>query len=164
MLDQRAWAELYDRHHMQIWRYAYGRTSNRDVADDVAAQVFVEALASIQRYRDQGLPILAWLYGIARNLVSKQVRRATRDASRGAVEVLSSAPEDGLDALLLADALARLTTDQREVVILRFYSGYSTREIATAMGKREAAIYSLEVRAIGALRRQLDQNGDGFPR
>ena len=68
-LDQDAWAELYDRHHMQIWRYAYGRTNNRHAADDVAAQVFVEALASIQRYRYKGLPILAWLYGIARNLV-----------------------------------------------------------------------------------------------
>ncbi len=162
-LDHDAWAELYDRHHGQIWRYSYGRTGSRDAADDVAAQVFAEALSSVHRYRSKGRPILAWLYAIARNLASKEVRRTQRDALGGHVEPSGGSPEEGLDAIVLADALQRLTSDQREVVVLRFYAGYSTREIAAAMGKRETAVYSLEVRAIGALRRQFEQNGHNFP-
>ena len=162
-LDHDAWAELYDRHHTQIWRYAYGRTSSRDAADDLAAQVFAEALSSIHRYRHKGRPILAWLYAIARNLASKHTRRTRRDVSGGYVEPSGGAPEEGLDAMVLADALQRLTSEQREVVVLRFYAGYSTREIAAAMGKREAAVYSLEVRAIGALRRQFAEDGRSFP-
>ncbi|MDP9238908.1 MAG: RNA polymerase sigma factor [Chloroflexota bacterium] len=162
-LDPSAWTELYDGHHLQIWRYAYGRTSSRDAADDVAAQVFAEALASIHRYRYKGRPILAWLYAIARHLASKHVRRTRKDAPEGEVEPSGGSLEERLDSLVLADALKLLTTEQREVIILRFYSGYSTREIAAAVGKREAAVYSLEVRAIGALRRQLAQNGQNFP-
>ena len=162
-LDQDAWAKLYDRHHLQIWRYSYGRTGSRDAADDVAAQVFAEALSSIHRYRDQGRPILAWLYVIARNLAAKHQRRAQRDAPASHVEPSGGSPEEGLNAMVLADALARLTGEQREVVVLRFYSGYSTREIATAMGKGEAAVYSLEVRAISALRRQFELDGRTIP-
>jgi RNA polymerase sigma-70 factor (ECF subfamily) len=162
-LDHGAWAELYDRHHAQIWRYSYGRTGSRDAADDVAAQVFAEALSSIHRYRYTGRPILAWLYAIARNLASKQLRRAERDAPGVHVEPSGGSPEEGLDAIVLADALKRLTGDQREVVALRFYAGCSTREIAAAMGKGEAAVYSLEVRAIAALRRQFEQDGQSFP-
>jgi len=161
-LDSAAWAELYDHHHAQIWRYALARTGSRDTADDVAAQVFAEALSSIQRYRYKGRPILAWLYAIARNLASKHVRRARRDAPGVQVEPSGGALEDRLDSMVLAEALGRLTSEQREVVALRFFSGYSTREIAAAMGKREAAVYSLEVRAIGALRRQLEKEERDF--
>jgi RNA polymerase sigma-70 factor (ECF subfamily) len=162
-LDHDAWAELYDRHHTQIWRYSYGRTGSRDAADDVAAQVFAEALSSVNRYRYKGRPILAWLYGIARHLTSKHLRRTQRDAPGEYVEPSGGSLEEGLDSMVLADALERLTSEQREVVVLRFYAGYSTGEIAAAMRKREAAVYSLEVRAIGALRRQLEQSGGKFP-
>ena len=63
----------------------------------------------------------------------------------------------------LARALEGLTDSQREVVALRFFAGYSTREIAAAMGKREAAIYSLEVRALASLRRFLGEKEANFP-
>ena len=162
-LDHAAWAELYDRHHAQIWRYSYGRTGSHDAADDVASQVFAEALSSIRRYHYKGRPILAWLYAIARNLAAKQMRRVEREAPAGRVEPSGGSPEERLDAIVLADALKHLTSDQREVVVLRFYAGYSTREIAVAMGKGEAAVYSLEVRAIAALRRQFAQDGQSFP-
>jgi RNA polymerase sigma-70 factor, ECF subfamily len=158
-----AWTELYDRHHTQLWRYAFVRTGNRDLADDIAAHAFSEAASSIHRYHDRGRPILAWLYAIARNLVSKQARRSSREVLVTNAEPSGGAPEERLDALVLAEALQRLTSDQREVVALRFYAGYSTREIAAAMRKREAAVYSLEVRAIAALRRQFDKDGRGFP-
>jgi len=154
-LDQRAWGALYDRYHTLIWRYAYARTADRDAADDVAASVFAEALGAISRYRYTGKPLLAWLYGIARNLVGKRRREAAR-----LVPIPPAAPADEpldrvLDAAVLAQALRRLTVDQRDVLVLRFFSGCSTREIAAALGKSESAVYSLEVRALAALRRCL---------
>jgi RNA polymerase sigma-70 factor (ECF subfamily) len=160
-LDQQAWAELYDGHHAQIWRYVYGRSGSRDAADDVAAQVFTEALSAIHRYRYRGRPVLAWLYRIARNLAAKQVRQERRAAPGDYVEPSGSPEEQIVDAIVLTNAVQRLTGDQREVVVLRFYAGYSTREIALAMGKRESAVYSLEVRAIAALRRQFGQEAEG---
>ncbi len=154
-LDQAAWAELYDRHHLKIWRYAAARTGDRDAADEIAAQTFTEALGSIGRYRYTGRPVLAWLYRIARNLVGKRARHSVRLVRETGEQYVSGSPDDLLDAIVLAEAFGRLTSDQREVISLRFVAGYATREIAAMMGRRESAVYSLEARAIAALRRSL---------
>jgi RNA polymerase sigma factor (sigma-70 family) len=55
----------------------------------------------------------------------------------------------------LERALAELTPEQREVLILRFRLGLPTREVAVLVGKAEGAVYSLQVRGIAALRRRL---------
>lgn len=153
-LKQDAWARLYDRHYTQLWRYLYARTADRDAADDLAAHTFAEALASIARYRYTGKPVLAWLYRIARNLAGKH-RRQYRHEAPPAAEPTGAAPDDLIESIALAEALRTLTEDQREVIALRYFAGYSTDEIASAMGKGESAVYSLEARAIAALRRAL---------
>src|SRR5947209_5093501 len=161
-LEQAAWADLFDSHHTQIWRYAYARTGDRDAADDVASQTFSEALTAISRYRYSGKPIVAWLYRIARNIAGKRTRELRRTLPAEQSELTAASPEHSLDALVLADAVRRLTGDQRDVVALRFVAGYSTSEIAAMMGKRETAVYSLEARAIAALRRQLAEDSRNF--
>lgn len=156
-LDQQTWGELYDLHYTRIWRYVHARTGDRDDADDLAANVFAEAVASIHRYRYTGRPLLAWLYRIARNLTAERARRRRREPPRASAEPQGGALEERLDSMELARALEELTESQREVVALRFFAGYSTREIAAAMDKREPAIYSLEVRALASLRRILGE-------
>jgi RNA polymerase sigma-70 factor (ECF subfamily) len=154
--DAAAWARLYDEHYEAVWRYAAARTGSRDLADDVAAQVFLEAVRGIARYRPQGRPIVAWLYGIARNQASKHVRRQRREPQAPAVEPVDGGFEEGIvQALALGRAVRGLTKDQRDVVALRYYAGRSTAEIAAALGKSEKAVYSLEARAMEALRREL---------
>lgn len=151
-----AWSELYDQHYTSIWRYAVGRTGSRDIADDVAAQVFLEALQSIERFRPQGKPIVAWLYTIARNHAAKSVRRRGREALGPPPDVPQEDSEGSVvDSLALAQALSQLTKDQRDVIALRHYAGCSTREIAAVLGKNERAVYSAEARAMAALRSQL---------
>jgi RNA polymerase sigma-70 factor (ECF subfamily) len=154
--DSAAWARFYDEHYEAIWRYAAVRTGSRDLADDVAAQVFLDAVRGIGRYRPQGKPIVAWLYGIARNQASKHVRRQRREPQAADIEPAYAGFEDGtLDTLALGRALRALTKDQRNVVALRYYAGRSTAEIAAALGKSEKAVYSLEARALAALKGQL---------
>ncbi len=153
--DAAAWTDLYDRHYRAIWRYAVGKTGSREAADDVAAQVFLEALQSIDRFRPQGKPIVAWLYTIARNHAAKWVRRHRRE-----IELAPDLVDEGIegavvDTISVARALNDLTKDQRDVIALRHYAGCSTAEIAVALGKKETAVYSLETRALAALRRRL---------
>ena len=154
-LDQAAWSTLFDENRPRLWRYIYARTGNRDVADDIASQVFVEALESIHRYRYRGKPILAWLYRIARNQTGKAFRKAKREIGTISREPAEETADATLDSLVLAEALRALTSEQADVVALRFFAEYSTQEIAAVLGKSTAAIYSLEVRGIAALRRQL---------
>jgi RNA polymerase sigma-70 factor (ECF subfamily) len=65
----------------------------------------------------------------------------------------AAALRDDLDRV--ADALADLTDDQREVIELRFFAGLSVDEAAAAMGRQAGTIRGLQFRAIAALRRSL---------
>ncbi len=156
-----AWTEIYDAHYPRIYRYCYARTTDRETAADLASKVFLEALESIDRYVYRGRPLLAWLYRIARNVTSVHLRarRREREALRRAAD--SSDAHDPGPAAEASDrrdvlaALQHLTEDQRQVIVLRYYARASTAEIATAMERSERAVYSLEVRALSALRRLL---------
>ena len=155
-LDQDAWASLFDDHREQLWRYTLARTGNPDTADDITAQVFVEALDSIHRYQYRGKPVIAWLCTIARNHVGKLLRQAKHTVQTPSQDAATHDTADAtLDSLVLASALRSLTSEQADVIALRYFAGHSTREIALALGKSEPAIYSLQVRAINSLRRHL---------
>src|SRR5688572_6106214 len=66
--DQDAWRRLFEEEMPAIYRYAYSRLGSREDAEEVTNQVFAEAWHGIKRYRDEGLPLRAWLFGIARNV------------------------------------------------------------------------------------------------
>jgi RNA polymerase sigma-70 factor (ECF subfamily) len=156
-----AWAEIYDAHYPKLYRYCYARTTDPATAADLASKVFLEALEGIDRYVYRGRPLLAWLYRIARNVTSDHLRAWKREseALHRAADALE--PHDPGPAAQVTDrrdvlaALHQLTDDQQQVVALRYYADFSTAEIAHAMERSERAVYSLEVRALAALRRLL---------
>jgi RNA polymerase sigma-70 factor (ECF subfamily) len=148
-----AWSRLYDQNQHLLFRYAYARLGDREEAADVAAQVFLEALNAIDRFAYRGRPLLAWLYGIAHNLVAQRQRQRARSPQATQIEGADS--ELGLDALELREAIERLTPDQRDIIVLRFIVGMSTTEIGRLLGKKVATVYSIQVRAIASLKRAL---------
>ena len=82
------------------------------------------------------------------------------EAQDEAYDLTSVATSEGdpsmmVDRLDLRDALAKLPAKQREVVILRFLVGLSAQEVAEVIGKGPAAVYSLQARALLALREQI---------
>ncbi len=122
--------------------------------------MFLDALKNIDRYEYRGKPVLAWLYRIARNLVIdrlRRLRRATESDSLTADSRNENFEASIVQSLALNEAVNRLTRDQREVVILRFFLDLPTRQIAAVLGKKEAAVYSLQVRAMSALRLDLNR-------
>jgi RNA polymerase sigma-70 factor (ECF subfamily) len=167
-----AWEALFERHFDPIYRYALGRLFCREAAEDVAAATFDRALSMIEGYSYRGRPMLAWLYGIARNVVSETRRSERRQAATGVLDSLlhrsnghrassTLAPlhVDAADALVsrldLEHAMRRLTQVQREVVLLRYFAGLSAAETGHVIGRPETAVYALQARALAALRRQL---------
>lgn len=166
-----AWAQIYDASYQKLFRYCYARTGDTTTAADLTSRVFLEALEGIDRYVYRGRPLLAWLYRIARNVVSDYLHAREREA-KALAEAGSlldpHAPNPAsqvADQADLLDALRRLTGDQQQVVVLRYYAGFTTAEIAQALERSERAVYSLEVRALAALRRALapgriDQTAD----
>jgi RNA polymerase sigma-70 factor (ECF subfamily) len=174
-----AWAKVYDAYHGKLYRYALARLGSRDLAEDVAATVFQRALSAIAVYSYRGKPLLAWLYSIARNVISEHQRATLRSKVLSCFKSLAPGSDGGLTLSLLEKgrdqprgagrsdpeavigrldlhaALAKLTSSQREVLLLRYFAGLPTREIAGIMGRQERAVYYLQARALESLRRHL---------
>ena len=161
-----AFTEIYDLHQPAIYRYVYYRVSEAATAEDLTAEVFVRLVEKIDRFTYHGRPLLAWLYTIARNLITDHYRRTGQatmlpldDQLVAETDDLEEAAERGLAQRRLAAALPHLTEDQRQVVLLKFIEGLSNAEVAQVLGKPVGAVKSLQHRALAALRRILERNG-----
>ena len=167
--DQAAFAELYDLYLDRIYRYVYYRTGDRQDAEDLSEQVFLQAWAAIERFRWQGKPFIAWLYTVAHNVVVDWRRRAQTSESLNdpdkPIELESAGAAQAMtqciDADLLAKAVKALTPEQQQVIILKFLDGFDTATIARVMDKREGTIRALQLRALQSLRRELERQGEG---
>lgn len=149
--DSRAWAALFEREHPVVFRAVLAQVGNRAVAEDITAQVFVEAIEGIHRYEDRGRPFTAWLLSIARVRSADWYRRRDRESD------LADAPEpavEGPDAHLSEAfaALAKLTREQRQVVHLRFVEGRPLEEVALLTGRSVGAVKSMQHRALSRLK------------
>jgi RNA polymerase sigma-70 factor (ECF subfamily) len=154
--DATVWSRWFDDYYVLLFRYAAARLGDREEAADIASQVFLEAMRGIGRYSYRGRPVLAWFYGIAANLVAARRRKASRLVRR------ESLPDDAIDTtdgqvenIALAQALQKLTHDQREAVTLTFVLGLPVKEAAALLGKKEATVYSLQAKAMANLRKLL---------
>ena len=127
----RAWvSELYRAHGAALFRYALMILADREDAEDVVQQVFMSALRAS---RDVAAPIQYLrratrneCYSVLRSRVRERVHRMADDL------LLDMASDAGQEAerLALSRALASLPPEQREVVYLKVYQGYSFPEIA----------------------------------
>jgi RNA polymerase sigma-70 factor (ECF subfamily) len=158
-LEPQAWNDLFERYFRKMYSFAYVRTGDTHLAEEIASEVFAAAARGIARYRDTGAPIGAWLYRITRNITADHVdRRARRpqvsiDTVQLETEGMALSVENAAD---LARGVAQLTQEQQEVIALRFYNDCSLQEAASALGKSVGAVKLLQHRALAALRRQLD--------
>ncbi len=163
--DKLAFAELYDTHVDSVYRYLLYRVREPADAEDLCSEVFTRAFANIHRYRWQGKSFLAWLYTIARNAVTDRRRRdrptVEIDNAYGLSDEGPTAHDraihgEAVDAL--RGAVRHLTTEQQEVLVLRFVENRSSREVAKMLGKNEGAIRALQFRALGRLRKLMRED------
>ena len=162
--DATACAALYDRHYDAVYRYCYYHVGEAALAQDLASEVFVRMVAGLDTFDVRGRPLLAWLYAIARNLVTDTFRRREQTTVLPLDEVVTASEdtfgrqaERRLLADQLAAALTRLTEEQRQVILFKFVLDHSNAEVAHLMGKSEGAVKSLQHRALAALRRALEE-------
>ena len=172
--DRAAYAELYQRYVDKIYRYIYFKVGSRDETEDLTSQTFLKAWDAIGDYEWRNHPFGAWLFRIAHNLVVDH-HRARRDVvglddatphleGRASRDTLR--PEQVLGELITMErvrrAIGRLTEEQQQVLILRFFDELSTGEVADIMGKNSGAIRGLQFRALSALRDLLHREQDAL--
>ena len=161
--DQEAFGLLYERYVGRIYNYIYYRTTNHHDAEDLTARVFYRAVKHIGNYQNRGLPISAWLYRIAHNLVANWHRDNSRRREIPLddsfyIRYKGEQPESAIlkaeEQESLLRVVHRLPPDRQQLLIFKFVEHLSNAEIGRIMGRTEGAIKSLYHRTLLSLREE----------
>lgn len=164
--DAEAFGMLYERYVDQVYRYILVRVGSAATAEDLTSETFLRALRRIDSFRWQGKDIAAWFITIARNLIADHAKSArfrlelsTGDMLDADTRVGAGPDEEVLqrerDARLI-EGVKRLKPDQAECLVLRFLEELTLAETAEVLGRSEGAVKQLQLRAVRALRKELE--------
>ena len=164
--DPEAFGDLYERYLTRIYSYVYHRTGNPADAEDLTERVFLQALTHLPSYQYRGLPFSVWLFRIAHNLVANWYRDRGRSRTLsldgiGVVAEDADSLERVEEAALVRRAVAKLSQDRQQLLLLKFGQELSHAEIGQIMGRSEGAVKALLHRTLKALKEDLQDSVDG---
>jgi RNA polymerase sigma-70 factor (ECF subfamily) len=164
--DPRVFAGLFDRHYPAVAGFLRRRL-DRSLADELAAETFLQAFDGRGRYDVSRADARPWLFGIASHLLSRHRRGEERRLRAFARAGRMPAEDRGLDdadrrldaaaaAPVLAAALASLRAGDREVLLLYAWADLSYEEISVALGVPVGTVRSRLHRARERVRREIE--------
>ena len=163
--DRAALEELYLIHFDRIYSYLHMSVGNRHDAEDLTTQTFLKMLEAIGRFRWQSAPFSAWLFRIAHNLAMDHFRARRRWQPEEEVpeppgEEEPSAELQAMHSIGRQSMLALiedLSSEQQQVLTLKFVFNFQNADVATILGKTDGAIKSLQHRALVSLQKQIQE-------
>jgi len=177
--DAAAWEEIVRLHHRRIYNFCYRFTNSGDNADDLTQEVFIKVYRTLSSYAVEKGAFTTWLTTLTRNLLVDHFRRSRQDRVTDSIDAGLTEEEDSLslsdrlpdrgpspaDRLasqetqkLVRAALARLSPDLREAVILRDLQDLDYKEISQVLRVPEGTVKSRINRGRTELARLLSRN------
>ncbi|MEY9927384.1 RNA polymerase sigma-70 factor (sigma-E family) [Catenulispora sp. GP43] len=151
-------AAFYERHRDPCFRAVLASVGDRHLAEELTAEAFARAWGHWRKVAKHPAPA-AWVVRTALNTHISWWRRRRREVAwDGAAEDRSGPADDDATAVDLAirNALRKLPTRQREVVVLRVFLDLDTRGTAAALGVAPGTVQAHLHRALKALRAELE--------
>ncbi|MCL2085994.1 MAG: sigma-70 family RNA polymerase sigma factor [Oscillospiraceae bacterium] len=158
--------KIFDEYYERIYRFTLLRVRNVHDAEDITSDVFVKVAQNIHKYDEEKAALSTWLFTITLNLI----RDHCRAAKRGTVELefaenvassdnIEMSVEDdvmsGERAKALYAALEQLDERQKNILLLRYKSNMSNREIADTLDISESNVETILYRARKKLKKLL---------
>ena len=163
--DREAFRYLVEQYKNQLFGTAYLMTGNAAQAEEHVQEAFLLAWRGIRTFR-RGHPIKPWLMRILVNAVLTQQRKRRLATVPLEESTPLAAPAGAYDAIEASEdrqavrhALAQLSPEHREVVVLRYFADLTVREVARSAGVREGTVKSRLHRALRHMRELLEQSG-----
>ena len=158
-------ASLYENYYDKVAHYIFSRIGDKTEAEDLASEVFLKALKSIKTYDERGLPMQAWLFKIAHNLVVDHLRKVSKykTVPIDTVEIQDEddpqkTAETNIEMERVTMAMQRLTNEQKEIIRLRFFGGLSSQEVSDIFNKSDGAVREMQRAALEKLRGLLGES------
>ena len=156
--DKAKFERIYNRYRNLMYHVAYKVLGNHHDAEDAVHQAFVAIIRHLEKIGDIDCPetrsfIVLITERKAIDLIRTSHSEKVIPLNEDLIGIEIPAPGDHG----LADALAKLPAHYREVLLLRFDNGYSTKELAQMLGMTESGVRKLIGRAKNALGRMLEE-------
>jgi len=178
--DPQAFGRLYDQYYGPVFGFLAKRTGNAEAAKDLASETFFQALKNIHRFQSRGAKSFkCWLYAIAVAQIGNYFRargkylpmtseefpdvaaNETYDADAPSLAV-EEANDVQAEVARLKTAMKKLNPKQRNVLELRYTSGFAIAEIAATLGMKEGTVKSHIHRAQQKLRVLLEGKKESY--
>lgn len=178
--DARAFEKLLVRHKKPVFNFCFRMLGDRAAAEDAMQEVFLKVVKSAKAWERQA-KFTTWLYTIARNHCIDALRKASYRKTASLDQTLNEgedsggtlgdrvADEEGISPdrgaessrlrAKLAEAIASLSEEQREVFVMREYAGMPFKDIASVVGVPENTVKSRMRYALDHLRTHLQKHG-----
>lgn len=153
--DGPSWEELVRRHTRRVFNLCYRFTGNSAAAEDLSQEVFIRVYRTLPSYQSAQGAFTTWLTSVTRNLLVDHYRRTRRDRLTDSIDAMpqfeerpSSArtPDSAAQVNELSQqiqqALAKLSPELREAVILRDLQGLEYAEIRAVLQVPEGTVKS----------------------
>lgn len=156
--------ELYKTYNRKVLGFLYNKINNYHQAEDLASNVWMKVFEKLESFDESKASVSTWIYTITRNTLTDWFRtRKVFDEVPETVEDDSSVEEEVCNTETLAaltEGLKHLEERERDIIILRFYSGKTLKEIAETMGISYAYVKILQNKAMASLRSYIGGDDD----
>jgi len=176
--DSAAWAELVRSHHRRVYGLCYRFTNNPADAEDLTQDVFLKVYSNLSSFDNGRGSLQVWITTMTRNLLVDNFRRTRNQRATGSLDdgwetsdelrpidrltaTGPSAHETAAQkelAKMVQNALAKVSVELREAVILRDLQDLDYKEIAQVLGIPEGTVKSRISRGRAELARLLERN------
>ena len=155
--NQEVFAELYDIMHDEIFRYIYSIVRNKEYAQDLTHDTFIQIYKNAGHY-NQKSHAKAWMITISRNITYMSLRKSNRELL---VDYEIDHPDQGMketihDKILIEKMMTLLNNEEREIIVLHIIEGFAFREISSIMDIGLSTVLSKYHRSLKKLRNSME--------
>ncbi len=169
MDDLLAFEQIVVRHQNRVYRMAMHMLNSDEDAWDVSQAIFLKIYHARTTYTENA-KFTTWLYRIANNAIIDRLRQIKRESRLQSLDDMIHEPESrthsAQDNLTLSEikekmlqALEGLSERQRSMVIMKYYEGFSVKEISEVFGCANGTVKATLFQAIRNVRRRMEHLG-----
>jgi RNA polymerase sigma-70 factor (ECF subfamily) len=167
--DTAAFVQLYRRHYDTVFRYCVHRLFDRQTAEDVTSQVFLNIVEKFGQFKGNQQQFRNWLYKIATNAINDHLRRTARrnrllkyarEQTGNRVANCQSQPGSSDEKLaLLKEGMLSLKPRYQTIITLHFFEKLKLTEIAEVLACSPGTVRSQLSRALAKLKAKMSTGG-----
>lgn len=127
--------QIYEDYYQKVFSYLRSHVQNYHDAEDLCEEVFTKVFKKMDTFDEQKSSLSTWIFNITKNTLidAYRTKRDTYEMIDNYEYLTDTQELSKEDILALRDALTALSEEERELIILRYYEGYTLKEISQKM-------------------------------